>query len=38
MPIAPSSVCSAISTTARAKFGSVIVGEASSSFPRSDSI
>ena len=37
-PIAPSSVCSAIRITERAKFGSVIVGEASSSFPRSESM
>ena len=38
MPIAPSSLCSVISTTVRAKFGSSSAGEATSSLPRSDSI
>src|SRR6185436_1649967 len=36
-PIAPSSVCSAIRTTVRAKFGSRRTGEARMSLPRSDS-
>src|SRR4051794_9150677 len=36
-PIAPSSVCSAIRTTVRTKFGSRRTGEARMSLPRSDS-
>ncbi len=35
-PIAPSSPCSVISTTVRAKFGSTSAGEAISSWPRSE--
>ena len=35
--MAPSSVCSAISTTVRTKFGSSSVGDANRSLPRSES-
>src|SRR5271156_6414503 len=35
-PIAPSSLCTPISTTARLKLGSISAGEASSSWPQSD--
>src|SRR5215204_1688397 len=37
MPIAPSSLCSVMKTTVRAKFGSTSAGEATSSLPRRDS-
>ncbi len=37
IPIAPSSLCSVMKTTVRAKFGSASVGEAISSLPRSES-